>query len=174
MRKILYRVKRHSRYNMDATISPNPEGWVLAFFYAGNPSNPETIEIKGKLLFIKEFFVFVKEIKQDLDEFFHFIPYRYGPYSFELVSIMDKLINRGLISAITTPVQSGERYDYRLTQQGIEVARGLYNNVDHDTKIRLEKLRADGSKMGYFAVLRYVYSRYPEYTVSSKIRDGIR
>jgi uncharacterized protein YwgA len=175
IRKLLYNVKKKEHCEMTVSISPTPEGWVLAFFYAGNPERPEEVVVSGKLLFIKEFFVFVKEIKQDLDEIFKFIPYTYGPYSFELVTILDRLIQRELVSVSTFPVQSGVRYDYKLTSKGIETARPLYANlVDKDTKSRLEKLRMDGTKMGYSAVLRYVYSRYPEYTAASKIKDDIR
>ncbi len=151
-----------------------PEEWVLAFVLAGNPSNPNDVEIRGKLLFIKEFFVFVKEIKLDLDTFFNFIPFDYGPFSFQLASILDHLIKSGLISVSEAQVKTGKRYDYKLTPLGAERSRGIYEAIDPNIRSRLEKLRSDATKMGYFSVLRYVYSRYPEYTIASKIIRDVK
>ena len=171
IRDILYNIRRNSRIEMpDLT----PEEWVLAFVYAGNPLDPHNSEIKGKLLFTKEFFVFVKEIMPQLDSFFDFIPYDYGPFSFPLVSLLDSLTRDKVICVSTVQLQSGVRYDYKLTPEGIEIAKGIYESItDLNLKQRLEKLRSDATKMGYFPVLSYVYSKYPEYTTASKIRDVV-
>jgi len=167
---ILNNNKRNARIKMPEV---SPEEWVLAFVYAGNPANPEDIEIKGKLLLTKEFFVFIKEIMPRLDSFFKFIPYDYGPFSFSLASTLDNLKNNGLIAVSTIPLPSGIRYDYKLTNDGILLAREIYKKIDSDIKKRLEKLRCDATQMGYFPVLSYVYSKYPEYTTASKIREMV-
>jgi hypothetical protein len=88
-----------------------------------------------------------------------------------LISILDSLIAQKLISSIIVPLPSGYRVDYKLTSLGIDYASEVYKNVDPNIKNRLERLRSDATKMGYLPVLSYVYSKYPEYTTASKIKD---
>ena len=170
IKKILYNNKRKCKSEMpDLT----PEEWVLAFVYAGNPTDPQSIKVGGKLLFVKEFFVFVKEVKPDLDKIFDFIPFDYGPYSFKLASTITQFVDELVLDIEVFQVRSGYRYDYSLTTKGIDLARNAYEKINPNIKSRLEKLRLDGDKAGYSGILHYVYSKYPEYTSASKIKEEI-
>lgn len=142
--------------------------WVLVFMYAGK-DNPRNSKINGILMFTKQFFVFVKEIRKELGDEFDFIPYDYGPYSFVLKKIIDHLSTEGYLKIDIV----GERQDFSLTYKGRESAKDLYPKVDDSTKKKLESLRKEANQLGYRGVLRYVYSRYPEYTTASKIRGRV-
>lgn len=96
-----------------------------------------------------------------------------GLFSFELAFIINELVESGMMNVSTTSVQSGVRYDFSLTKTGIEYCKKVYPHVDLDIKFRLEKLRTDGDRAGYSEILHYVYSKYPEYTASSKIKQEI-
>lgn len=146
-----------------------PEEWVLVFLYAGHGRAAKNPGINGILMFTKQFFVFVKEVKSDLQEYFNFIPYDYGPYSFVLKKIIDDQVNEGYIVV----EKSDDRQDFILTYNGVEKAEMLSKNLDKKTKQTLENLRREATQLGYRGVLRYVYSRYPEYTTASKIRERV-
>lgn len=60
-----------------------------------------------------------------------------------------------------------------MTDKGVEKAEILSKNLDEKTKQTLENLRREATQLGYRGVLRYVYSRYPEYTTASKIRERV-
>lgn len=153
--------------DMDGQISP--EDWILAFFYAGPDRNIRKPEINGFLMFTKQFFVFVKEVRKELDPIFNFIPYDYGPYSFILKKLIDNLVKDGYIEIRS----SDERKDYILTQKGIDKGKIIFDSLDKKTERNLENLRKEATQLGYSGVLRYVYSRYPEFTSASKIREKV-
>lgn len=146
-----------------------PEEWVLVFLYAGHDRATKNPAINGMLMFTKQFFVFVKEVKSDLQEHFNFIPFDYGPYSFVLKQIINDLVNEDYIVV----EKSDDRQDFILTNKGVEKAEMLSKNLDEKTKHTLENLRREATQLGYRGVLRYVYSRYPEYTTASKIRERV-
>ena len=147
----------------------SPEEWVLIFFYAGAENSENNPIINGFLMFTKQFFVFVKEIKKDLDKQFNFIPYDYGPYSFVLKRNIDDLSKKGSIEI----KRYDDRQDFILTETGIKKSRILFDSLDDKTKQALQNLRHEATELGYRGVLRYVYSRYPEYTTASKIRERV-
>lgn len=145
-----------------------PWEWVLVFLYAGTKGK-ENPAINGILMLTKQFFVFVKEIRKELDDEFKFIPYDYGPYSFILVKIIEFLNKSGYVNVVTM----GDRQDFFITEKGSEKANEIYEKIDDETKRKLESLRREATQLGYSGVLRYVYSRYPEYTTASKIKEKV-
>ena len=167
--KNINKLRKNSENNMEK-IQPNPEDWVLAFFYAGPDRDERHPEINGMLMLTKQFFVFIKEIRKDLEDVFNFIPYDYGPYSFVLQKIVDKLNKEGYLKIEVYE----DRKDFILTDKGMIRAKKVYEKLDKKTIMTLEKLRQDATQLGYSGVLRYVYLRYPEYTTASKIREKVK
>lgn len=158
---------RNSKHYMEDSLTP--EDWILTFFYAGPDRNERNPEIDGMLMVTKQFFVFVKEVKKDLEKEFEFVPFDYGPYSFVLKKSIDKLIKEGYIQVR----KYEDRQDFILTDKGVERAKKTYEKIDGKTKKTLENLRREATQLGYSGVLRYVYSRYPEYITASKIRSKV-
>ena len=166
LKKIINVANQRESLVMDKDLAP--QDWVLPFLYIGAEQNQPSV--KGSLLLFKEFFVFVKEIKPELDSYFRFYPYDYGPYSLKLKTSLSVL---QLLQFIRTE-QVSDRTDYYLTEKGIQKARELSEKIDFKTKEKITKLRNDGTRLGYLGVLRYVYARYPEYTTASKIKEDVK
>lgn len=141
----------------------------MAFVRIGPAQDEGKSMIKGWLMFTKQFFVFVKEVEKDLNEYFHFIPYDYGPYSFVLEETVKNLQKKGLISK----VENGDRADFILTKSGCDRADEIIALIPEKEKNVIGNLRKDATQLGYSGILRYVYSRYPEYTTASKIKGLI-
>lgn len=167
------------KYNMNQILKVNgekimdeikisPEDWILLFLFASDKFEGKR-QIKGMLMFTKQFFIFVKEIKKDLDDYFQFIAYDFGPYSFVLRKKLEHLARIGLIEIIN----EGDREDFYLTDIGLEKIKNKFEILDPTIKERMKDLRQDATQLGYSGVLRYVYSRYPEYTSASKIKRDV-
>jgi len=162
-------LKRETEREMRLESNISPEDWILIFLYAGPDRETTRPSILGTLMFTKQFFVFVKEIKEDLEGTFKFIPYYYGPYSVFLQRQLDTLSKNGYIEV----VENEGRKDFIIAEKGIEKIKNLYGALDKGTKIKIENLRREATQLGYSGVLRYVYSRYPEFTTASKIRGEV-
>ena len=144
------------------------EDWVLAFIRNGPEQDGESM-IKGWLMFTKQFFVFVKEVRKDLDADFKFVPYDYGPYSFVLDDTVKNLQKQGYIHVVV----NGDRKDFILTRKGCDRANEVLKKIPEKTRKTLSGLRRDATQLGYSGILRYVYSRYPEFTTASKIKGRV-
>ncbi|MEN6610064.1 MAG: hypothetical protein ABFC24_04415 [Methanoregulaceae archaeon] len=166
LKKIINFVNNKWKVSMDRDLDPSD--WILPFLLMG--SEPGQPVVKGSLLLFKEFFVFVKEIKPELDAYFKFVPYDYGPYSFQLRTNLDTL----LILRDIKIERINDRTDYYLTDEGRLKAQNLLDEIEQKTQEKITKLRKDGTKLGYIGVLSYVYARYPEYTTASKIKDDVK
>jgi uncharacterized protein YwgA len=145
------------------------EDIVLSILYAerGKP-------IRGKLVFMKTVFLSIKQVFREYEREFRFIPYDYGPYSQTFARILNELLERGLVESSVADIGEGKiRYDYCLTSSGRTKAGLSYGKLSLDQKSTLENLKMQLAELGYRDFLRYVYARYPEYAVSSKIRAEI-
>jgi len=115
-----------------------PAEWILSFLFIGSkPGNPV---IKDSLELYKEFFVFVKETKPELDSYFEFISYDYGPYSFKLKTELSVLQLLKLIKIS----RINNRTSYYLTKKGIEKAQILLDKIDQKTIEKITKIRKGG------------------------------
>lgn len=133
--------------------------WVLVFFYANTKNNKKT-KIDGRPMLNNQFLVFVKEIKPELDKHFRFIPGNYGPSSYPLNIIIDKLTEDNLIKQ-----ESCNDYtSFDLTDDGKKYAKNLYEKIEKPTSEKLEKLRYDATESGYEKTVYYLVSRYSEFT----------
>ena len=135
--------------------------FILLLLNAGNQK-----PIKGNLFFQKEMFLIVEEVYPALREELEFVPYDYGPYSFNLVNILENLKEDNLIS-----FEDSEGNEYSITHDGEE----YLNNIDFPRDIikKVNKLKIGSNKLGYKGLLRYVYFSYSKYTKNSKIKDDI-
>ncbi len=140
------------------------EEWILAFMYAGDRSI-----VHGKLMFIKQCFIASKEIVSDMNKSLNFYAYDYGPYSKVLAKTVNTLIDKGLIES----KKDGDHWDFFLSEKGEEEAIKYYDSLPLDVQNRLNKLRKSANQLGYIGILRYVYTKYPEYTTVSKIKENI-
>lgn len=118
----------------------------------------------------KTVFLVEKELKLDLG--YNFIPFYFGPFSKELQDDIYKLKELGYVRIMEEQVEDlisgiivGFKKIYEISDNVMLDLSSLDKNfVDFVT----EKL-----KMPLNSLLKYVYMKYPEYTVNSLIRDKI-
>ncbi len=110
----------------------------------------------SKLNLAKIFFTISKEsnINQNF-KFYNFLPYKFGPYSFELFHDLEKLEKENVIKTDEKQIK------FLGKKNKINIPKKISKNVDHFIK--------NFSKMNEKELINYVYNRYPEYTIFSKI-----
>ena len=123
--------------------------------------------IEGNLFLQKEMFLIVKEVYEKLEEELNFVPYNYGPYSQNLVNLLNHLDYNNLIVI--------DNYEgtnnYSITKKGEDELNKI--NFPKDIVKKVTNLKVGSNKLGYKGLLRYVYFTYPDYTTKSKIKDEV-
>jgi hypothetical protein len=128
--------------------------------------------VKGKLMLMKLAFLASKEVLTNRAQRFRFRPYSYGPYSDEVASGINELIEQGLVLSSVKQVNiDSYRYDYWLSEMGEKRAMEEWRKLESSETIGLDRLRAIEERFGYWGIVRHVYNKYPEFAVASRIRN---
>ena len=112
--------------------------------------------------------------KQTGDEYYRFEPADYGPFSWQLSKDVDYLVASGCLTQRIRTTSEGEKYEYMLTKSGLEIVKkGLADgdwlrNQDRVLRIMLD-LKQQNNRRNLRALLREVYSKYPEYAAKSRV-----
>jgi uncharacterized protein YwgA len=109
-------------------------------------------------------FYFAREESVSDAEKYEFVPYYYGPCSFDIYRDIDTLIAEGVIEAVPVEGQSWKRY--RLTEAGLGQAETLATKAGSMLAV-CESSRAKVAQHTFRSLLREVYKEYPEYAVES-------
>ena len=129
-----------------------------------------------------------------------FQAYKFGPYSEKLYDDLEMLENLGLVVSKPlrdAPVEEDDEADlsfgfligddeeqeakaeleercYSLTQKGRDFVEGsILPRTNPDDVAAIERIRSRFASYSLRDLLRYVYRKYPEWTVNSEIRDQI-
>ncbi len=123
----------------------------------------EQLNIKGnssKFMLMKDLFILsVEENMNKIIKFYNFFPYHYGPFSNTCYIDLNKLQSEDLIKFNGNSLE--------LTEKGNEAAK----TVDKKAAWRITSVveRFNSNKQ----IREYVYGKYPEYTVKSKLVKNI-
>lgn len=161
------------------------------------PINGRTRLTKMIFLFQKEWFpTFKKNVHIQEKELYNFFPWNYGPFSKEVYDDISFFCLRNFISKKsseeeTTPeaalewstyIDDAEDPDdaveyveesFCLEDKGKKFTEEMYRSLSNDQKFILEKFKSETQKTSLRALLKYVYSKYPDYITKSKIKDEI-
>jgi uncharacterized protein len=113
-------------------------------------------------------FLLAQERELPVGEQYVFRPYDYGPFSSEIYSDLDELRARGLVEEHDAPGYTWSRY--AATGHGIAVAQELLDALPRERVgdvVWLAALKRDVLSMSFPELLRYVYSRFPDYAQNS-------
>lgn len=108
---------------------------------------------------MKSLFLF-KEIEKP-QNFYTFSPYLYGPCSFNVYSDLRELTDGGWV------VEHPSSYSwsfYEITSKGEEVLKEKFKS-----KEKIEKIKKFVLSKSFFELLKYIYSKYPEFAQKSII-----
>lgn len=145
------------------------EDALLIMLYA-NKNKP----INGKLMYVKQVFLLVKEILPQLDNDFKFYPANFGPYSKVFAQEVNRMINEGIISVERLSRENDEEsFRFFLNEEFVERARQSFNKLPDNLKFKIMRKRKGWDQLGYTGIVRFVYTKYPEYTIYSKIREEV-
>lgn len=140
---------------------------LLALMYL--PTDKK-LEIMSPIQIMKALFLFKMELKLSDLEFYKFEPYLYGPCSFEVYSDLASLQIQRLVDA--EPSFWGWKY-YRLTDKGRNVAEEVVGEMDKSMLDKLHRIKNTVMSKSFMELLRYVYTKYPEYAKNSIINTEV-
>ncbi|MBW3568583.1 DUF4065 domain-containing protein [Candidatus Parcubacteria bacterium] len=166
-------------------------------------NNEENGSISGRTRIMKLLFLFKKEVfkkfkndGQDLDKL-KFDAWNYGPFSKEIYDDIEFLSNIGFlsvrISEEDTSIEEAAEYnhwedgfsdsndveeftqeEFSLTDQGNKyVEIELWNKLSEAQKSVLGEFKQSFGTVPLYALLEYVYKKYPKYTTESKIKNRV-
>src|SRR5574341_896110 len=170
---------------------------MLVLLYAKGLTGKQAEEIRNTTRLVKEIFLLVKEggFKQ-FEGDFDFRAYDFGPWSKEIFDGINALKELGLLrigkvvpesyeeiaDEVESVVQSENPTEteeekqasvYSLTKDGLELAEELYNELSVHERNKLEEIKKKFNKMDQQELLKYVYKKYQELTIKSKIKDKV-
>lgn len=159
--------------------------------------------VSGITRFQKLLYLIAKEdaAKNIPKETFDFVPYKMGPYSSKLYDDLEMMENLGLIesSPVSNPTaeelvegslsfddlmgddsdssdaaDSVEEKQYRLTEKGVAYAKEILANYEYAPVIdTIRKVKSKFANYSLQDLLYYVYTKYPEDTTESMIKDQV-
>lgn len=154
--------------------------------------------VKMLFLFKKEALnEFKKGIEIDEEKFFNFFPWDYGPFSQEVYDDLMFFTLRGFIESNETEeealpesaaewdkwlsasaVEDKENKEYeeesfRLSVKGTAFSKELFLSLSDSQKKLLREFKKRLVKVPLRSILRYVYEKYPDSTVKSKIKNDV-
>jgi len=170
---------------------------IIALLYApGNTGKPSE-EIRGITRMEKLLFLLLKEadFENKTGGELVYEAYDFGPYSGEVVDILDALKAGGLVTGRVEELQSysevvdglmvSGRYEesagekprtveiYALTERGKRVGGALFTGLAPEERRALQSIKKRFNAIELNELLEYVYKRYPGMIQKSKILDKI-
>lgn len=130
--------------------------------------------IRGAISFMKEAFLLFKEKLQEFDVPAlspNFIPYYYGPYSFDIVEAWYDLEELDILSIEGR--RSSTKEIFYLTENGLAQAKRIYDSLPDNLKKELPEWRRGLDELGNDGILKDVYMKYEEFTDKSKIKKQV-
>jgi hypothetical protein len=153
-----------SRRSTTHKFTSHSSDWILALLFVD-----ERKPIKGTLRIMKELFLFRNSGKLPKDTkigaFYSFIPYDYGPCSFDIYHDLNLLKKKGDIVALKRP---DRRYDvYMITDNGAYKAHMFLKRFRPSVLKALFEIKREFNDLSLYELLSYVYEKYPKYTRKS-------
>lgn len=130
---------------------------LLALIYLPIDKKPEMM---SPIQIMKALFLLKMELDLPDSEFYSFKPYLYGLCSFEVYSDLASLQEERLID--TEASDWGWKY-YRLTDKGRNAAKEVVKAMDKSILEKLQRIKTIVMSKSFAELLRYVYTKYPEY-----------
>jgi len=168
MNVLQYLIARIFHTHMESNLTLRD--YVLATIKLG--SSGGVFRYKTKIH--KILFVLAQEFEELSNLRSDFIPYHFGPWSYDVEFTIKELIRLGFLEEklderdeIDGLQHTGYVYAYRLTRAGQVLAEDAVKKLSPKIKKRIKELL----KLNLWTLIGYVYVRYPEYATRSMIAD---
>jgi uncharacterized protein YwgA len=165
---------------------------LIALLYTNNQER-----IEGVTRLVKLLFLLVKEGGfKEFEKEYGFEAYNYGPWSSQVFDFTETLKELGLVMVEERELTAFEDRDFdlieaeinvsevpeikenriqifSLTQDGVKVGEVIYKNLSNEERERIEAIKRRYNKMPLSDLLRYIYARFPQFTIKSLIQRKI-
>ena len=135
----------------------NKKDWLLVAIEDGTL---EPVQVQ-KLMFL-----FREKTGVSNEEAYEFVPYDWGPCSFEIYDDLDNLIALDKIARSQSPRGISR---YSLTDDGRKTMEKVRGDADSALVDKLLKLRSWVTSRQFRTLLLDVYKEFPQYSVASKL-----
>jgi uncharacterized protein YwgA len=113
----------------------------------------------------KAMFLFAMESDAPDTEKYAFEPYNWGPFSQPIYGDLTALQINGLIERVA--VANADYFRYRQTPKGVTAADALVKRADREAVAKLASIRKIVTTLGFTALLKQVYKKYPAFATKS-------
>jgi len=144
-------------------MNKDKKDWILLLL---NYSPLDRIHI------MKALFLIWHRAGRNIPNYFTFEPYLYGPCSFEVYSILDNMESEGLVLQPPHPVP--QWVNFYLTENGRNEVKELSNKFSKEELKLIEEVVKEISKLGFYELLKKVYSEAPDFAINSMFRGVIK
>ena len=120
-----------------------------------------------RIRLMKALFLIWHRSGRDLKGFFEFVPYMYGPCSFELYDVLESAGRERLISQAPHPVPQWARYF--LTARGASAAESVARGIDRSFLTKIQSIAEEVESLGFYRLLQQVYQEAPDFALESVV-----
>lgn len=137
--------------------SPAREFWPLLALYVAPPTDPSGwVRRLTSIQLQKALFVLSQLRREQLPEFYDFIPYHFGPYSPEIERDLEELEAKALVKKIDSS-------EWEITLEGHHLAEKLSGEAPKEPLQYLGTLTDWMRRVPLSTLLRAIYDRFPDY-----------
>lgn len=115
--------------------------------------------------------VFLAQEETDLPSRYTFHAEKYGPYSYDLASTMEMIIDRDIATRnVVTNEAGNEKHIYGLTEKGVQIAQEMVSSGEYDWMFDIAtRMKRQYEEWQLSQLLRHVYRNYPEYATETEL-----
>lgn len=167
---------------------------LLALLYAKGRTGKTGEQIRDTTRLVKLIFLLIREGGfENLAKDFSFEAYDYGPWAGEIFDGIESLKEIGVLSTRNESPESVEEVAddralveefegvtipnlvtiYELTQQGLLIGKKIFESMTTAEQTNTQRIKDEFNSMPLHNLLTYVYTKYPDVTMKSKIRKKI-
>jgi uncharacterized protein YwgA len=133
------------------------QDWLLLALAAAQDKGLTPVQLQ------KSLFLFEKGLNR-LANFYHFVPYNYGPFDAQIYRDADSLSQLGLVESRT----GGRRWpQYYITAAGQGKAREAQEQLSAEVLAYVNNTVAWTQRLSFPDLVRAIYQKYPEYRANS-------
>ena len=156
----------------DELKTKNREGFLISDVILILLFSHKKKPVYGRTLLMKQIFLLYEEIlsKTDINvQDPKFIPYIYGPYSFNVMQVIEDLFFSG--SIIIKGRKNSRNETFKISDKVASKASDKFSQLPMDIQKNILESRISWDQLGTDGILRYVYFKYPLFKEKSKIKE---
>ncbi len=137
---------------------------LICLIGSGGSSKDINEPIEGSLKLMKEAFLLKKELGEQFR--YNFIPYDFGPCSFQIYEDLNNLIKEGIIKE----ERNNNFSVYSIADSYEKIVASFIVSLDPKIRNSIMNVKKEFNRLSYYSIIAYVYEKYPNWTRASKFR----